>query len=276
MGVQGPSALKRRKEHRLVYSMIKDSDLTIQILDARYPHRCRSPAIEEIVSTLNKPILNCISKIDLVPKEIANKWKKLLSKSLPTIFISSKERMGTKILRRTIFKYSPFIATPEHPLTICIVGYPNVGKSSLINVLAGRHSAPVSSKAGYTRTIRRVKITPKLYLIDTPGVAPVDSLELTEKVYLGSISPEDLVDPDLIVEYLFNQAKKFNQTESWEHYLKQSLEKPTEDILSQFAKQRGLIAKGNEPLIPEAARVVIRDFSKGKIRYFEDPELLSK
>ncbi|MHA1991934.1 MAG: GTPase [Candidatus Hodarchaeales archaeon] len=244
MGIQGPSALKRRKEHRLVYSMIKDSDLTIQILDARYPHRCRSPAIEEIVSTLSKPILNCISKIDLVPKEIADKWKKILNKSLPTFYVSAKERMGTKVLRRMIFKHSPFTATPEHPLTICIVGYPNVGKSSLINVLAGRHSAPVSSKAGYTRTIRRVKITPKLYLIDTPGVAPIDSLELTEKVYLGSISPEDLMDPDLIVEYLFNQAKKFNQTESWEQYLKQSLEKPTEDILSQFAKQRGLITKG--------------------------------
>jgi ribosome biogenesis GTPase A len=218
--------------------------------------------------------LNCISKIDLVPKEIVNKWQKIINNILPTVSISAKERMGTKFLRRTIFKHSPFTATQEQPLTICIVGYPNVGKSSLINVLAGRHSAPVSSKAGFTRTIRRVKITPKLYLIDTPGVAPTDNLELTEKVYLGAISPEDILDPDIIVEYLFNQAKKFKQIEDWEHYLKQSLDNSPEEILTQFAKRRGLVVKGNEPLIQEAARIIIRDFSKGKIKYFEDPTFL--
>ena len=215
MGVQGPSALKRRKEHRLVYQMIQETDLTIQVLDSRFPNRCRSPAIEEIALSLKKPLINCLSKTDLIPLEVANKWKLYLGKDYPTIHLSSKERTGTKMLRRFIFRYSPFKPAPENPLTLCIVGYPNVGKSSLINVLAGRHSAPVSSKAGYTRTIRRVKITPKLYLVDTPGVSPTNTLELSEKVYLGAISPEDILDPDIIVNYLFDQAKKFNQTKEF-------------------------------------------------------------
>ncbi|OLS23689.1 MAG: putative ribosome biogenesis GTPase A [Candidatus Heimdallarchaeota archaeon LC_3] len=274
MAVQGPSSLKRRKEHRLVYKMMQETDLTIQVLDARFPHRTRSPAIEIIAKSLNKPLLNCISKSDLIPKEVADKWKEYLNQFNPTIHISSRERMGTSRLRRTIFRISPFVPSSLQPLTICIVGYPNVGKSSLINVLAGRHSAPVSIRAGFTRTIRKVKITPKLYLIDTPGVTPIESLELSEKVYLCTISPEDILDPDLIINYLFEQAKKFNQVKSWESYLKQSLDQPIESILAKFAKQRGLIRKGNDPQIEEAARVLIRDFSKGKIKYYEDPQYL--
>ncbi|MFW9928764.1 MAG: GTPase [Candidatus Thorarchaeota archaeon] len=274
MSIQGPSSLKRRKEHRLVYEVIRESELTVQVLDARFPLRCRSLMIDEIVKSLEKPMIYCISKTDLIPQDLTLKWKKILSKHFPTVHISAKDRNGTTILRKKIFQNSPFHASPERPVTISIVGYPNVGKSSLINVLAGRHSAPVSPNAGYTRSIRKVKITPKLFLIDTPGVSPTDILTVNEKVYLGAISPEDIIDPDLVVEYLFKQAIAFHQQESWEIYLKTPLNNKFEDILEKFARSRGFISKGNQSSILEASRVIIRDFIKGKINYYENPDYL--
>ena len=274
----GPGSVKRRKEHRLVFDMISDSDITIEVLDARYPLRCRSKLLEDFIVSKQKPLILCINKSDLIPSDIAAKWKEFFSHEFPTVHISTHDRNGTTILRKTIFQaiigYFQGKPSEEHPLTVCVVGYPNVGKSSLINVLSGRKAAPVSSHAGFTRTLRRVKITPKLFLIDTPGVTPEETLDVKEKVYLSTVNAEDIEDPDLIVDYLFQQAIIFQQTAGFEHYLKCPLNVPTENVLEQFALSRGMIGHKKEPLIEEAARVIIRDFSKGKIPYFEDPALL--
>ena len=271
----GTGSVRRRKEHRLVFDMVSEADITIEVLDARYPVRCRSRLLEDFARSKHKPLVLCINKSDLIPREVAAKWKEFFSRDFPTVHVSSHDRNGTTILRKTIFEaiigYFQGKPSEEHPLTACIVGYPNVGKSSLINVLSGRKAAPVSSHAGYTRTLRRVKVTPKLFLIDTPGVTPEDGLDVKEKVYLSTVNPEDLEDPDLIVDYLFQQAILFHQTEGFEQYLKCPLNVPTENILEQFALSRGMIRHGKGPQIEEAARIIIRDFCKGKISYYEDP-----
>lgn len=271
MKISGTSGLRRRKEHRLVFNMIKESDLTIELLDARYPQRCRSARIEEFCVSKSKPLLIVINKSDLIPDSVAKKWKQLIKKDFPTVHISTTDRNGTTILRRAIFRYGGTDPSQENPMTVCIVGFPNVGKSSLINVLAGRKSAPVSSKANFTRSLRRVKITPKLYLIDTPGIAPTEILDDREKVYLSAVSPEDLDAPDIIVSYILKQAKLHNQAENFEKYFGTSLEETTQTILEKFAHKRGILGKGAVPNIQEAARVFIRDFGKGKIPYYEDP-----
>ena len=271
---KGVSSLKRKKEHRLVYEMIKEADLTLELLDARFPHRCRSLFLEELVADLEKPLLLCLTKTDIVPKELPKKWKKILQKDYPVIYVSAHARNGTSMLRKAIFRNSPIKATENNPLTICVVGYPNVGKSSLINVLAGRRSAPVSPQAGFTRSIRRVKIAPKLYMIDTPGISPTAHLSTNEKILLGAISPEEIIDPDIALDYIFSQVKKYNLIFYWEAYLKTSLDRPIEEILEVFARKRGLLGKGGSIRTLDAARVILHDYMKGKITYYEIPDNL--
>ncbi|MHA2362442.1 MAG: GTPase [Candidatus Hodarchaeales archaeon] len=260
--------LLRKKEHRLVFDMIKEADVTIQILDARFPHRCRSLVIESFAEKNRKPLICCINKTDLVPKKINQKWNAIISQDLPTVHISTVERLGTKIIRQKILRYSG-----KRPVVVCILGYPNVGKSSLINVLRGRKSAPTSIKAGYTRSLRKVVISPSITMFDTPGITPMENLSIEERVFLGTISPEDISDPDLICTLIFSQFKKQKLISSIEDYLDFPLEGSEEDILTKFAIKRGLFKKGKEPLIQEAARIIIRDFSKGKIKYYEDPDI---
>ena len=166
---QNKRLLRRRKEHREIFEMINESDVTVQVLDARFPQKCRNTTIEEYAKSKNKQVVCCINKMDLVPHEVAERWKKIISKELPTVFISALDRQGTTFLRKEIRRYSE-----SKEALVCVVGYPNVGKSSIINVLRGKRAAPTSPIAGYTRHLRTVRITETLRLIDTPGIPPTD------------------------------------------------------------------------------------------------------
>jgi ribosome biogenesis GTPase A len=269
---QNRKLLRRRKEHREVFEMIKKADLSIQVLDARFPHICRSKKLEDFAKSKGKQVLCCINKADLVPKNINEKWKTILSRDLPTVFISTSERQGTSKLRQQIQRL-----TQSDEILICVFGFPNVGKSSLINVLKGKKSAPKSPKAGFTRHLRTVRISPKMALIDTPGIAPHDGRSVEEEVFIGTISPEDITNPDLVCNYIFEKFKNHELERNLEAYLGISIhEKNLDDVLEFYAKRRGLIRKGGVYLVDEAARIIIRDFMSGKIEYYEDPEKLSK
>ena len=264
---QNKKLLRRRKEHREIFEMINSSDVTIQVLDARFPQKCRNATIEQYAKSKDKQVICCINKIDLISHELAEHWKNIISKELPTVFISALDRQGTSFLRKQIRRFSP-----RKEALVCVVGYPNVGKSSVINVLKGKRSAPTSPKAGYTRHLRTVRITESLELIDTPGIAPTDILSIEEEVFLGTISPEDISNPDIIFSYIIERFKEEHLEKELEKYVGTNIHQSTDRILSFFATKRGLIKKRAEPQIEEAARIIIRDFMTGKIRYFETPK----
>lgn len=263
---QNKKLLRRRKEHREIFEMINESDVTIQVLDARFPQKCRNATIEEYAKSKDRQVICCINKADLIPHEIAEKWKKIISKDLPTVFISALDRQGTTFLRKQIRRFSE-----KKEALVCVVGYPNVGKSSIINVLRGKRAAPTSPIAGFTRHLRIVRITETLRLIDTPGIAPTDILSIEEEVFLGTISPEDISSPDIICTYIFDQFKKQHLEKEIENYLGTTIEQQIDDVLLFIARKRGLLRKNAEPQLEEAARIIIRDFIHGKIKYYEDP-----
>ncbi len=263
---QNKKLLRRRKEHREIFEMINESDVTIQVLDARFPQKCRNATIEEYAKSKDRQVICCINKADLIPHEIAEKWKKIISKDLPTVFISALDRQGTTFLRKQIRRFSE-----KKEALVCVVGYPNVGKSSIINVLRGKRAAPTSPIAGFTRHLRIVRITETLRLIDTPGIAPTDILSIEEEVFLGTISPEDISSPDIICTYIFDQFKKQHLEKEIESYLGTTIEQQIDDVLLFIARKRGLLRKNAEPQLEEAARIIIRDFIHGKIKYYEDP-----
>ena len=263
--------LRRRKEHREIFEMIAKSDIVIQVLDARFPEKCRSKILEEFAVKKNVQMICCINKTDLIPKEIAEEWKTIISRELPTVFVSTIERQGTSILRRQIERFST-----KSESIVGIVGYPNVGKSSLINVLKGKKSAPTSPRAGFTRHLRPVRITNKLMLIDTPGVAPRENLALEEEIFLGTVAVENIYQPELMCSYIFDQFKEQDLLFEMEKYLGMKVTDSVDEVLENFARKRGLIRKNAEPQIDEAARIIIRDFMTGKITYYEKPKTMRK
>ena len=224
--------------------VLSQSDVVLEVLDARFPDLTRIRAVENYVKKKGKGLIFVLNKVDLVSKEYAEDWKKILSREAPTVFVSTKKRWGTRILRKTIKSL-----TEKRPLYVGVVGYPNVGKSSLINVLVGRHAAGVSPKPGFTRGEQLLKLARGIYLIDTPGV--VDTDEETLLLLVGGKDPSRAKDPELAAHILLTNLHAMGEL-------------PYRD-LEEYAKAKGFLLKGGEPDVRRAAIDLIRRFQRGEI-----------
>src|SRR3989344_8471730 len=134
---------------RHVNKVLVNSDIIIEVLDARMIEETRNMEIEEKIERLGKKILYVITKCDLADiKKLEEERKRLR----PSVFISSTEKLGTTILKKKILE----LCHGER-VVVGVVGYPNVGKSSLINALSGRGSARTSAQSGFTKGLQKIR-----------------------------------------------------------------------------------------------------------------------
>jgi len=250
-----------------VKRLIKKVDLVLEVVDARDPWGTRSIEVERYAEKLGKPIILVINKSDLVPKEVLAKWKKVLGKKHPVIFLSVAKRLGTRNLWK-ILRNHALQESKNKPVLVAVVGIPNVGKSTLINYLKGSHSVGTSPIPGYTKTTTRLRVSKWLRVYDTPGIVPRLSAE--ELALRGALRPEALEDPVpaavKLIEFIYKKKPSF---------LKDLYGIETDNpyqFLEEFAKKRGLLKKGGEPIIEEAARIIIRDWQTGKNNFYLEPE----
>jgi ribosome biogenesis GTPase A len=257
----------------LIRELVLTSDVVLEVVDVRDPINTRSTKLEGIVSELNKSLILVINKSDLVPRDVAESWKRYFNVlGLNTVYISARDRLGTRVLRSEINK----LKTGKKPLVIAVVGYPKVGKSTLINTLKGRHSASTSTtpgSPGYTKKSRLYRISGNIYLIDTPGLVPPegDDVELVIRA-----RPIDEIENVVNVAIkLINKVLKYNRTAFTDAYGITDVDPYR--ILEVLALKRGWISKKErEPLIHEAAKTVIRDYLDGKIVFYYTPDMISK
>ena len=173
VGKGGAKLIVKEKKRfpEIVRGIIADSDIILEILDARFPKETRNKEIEEFIKSQGKKIIYVLNKSDLV---------KLMKKSFlfPSIYVSSKKRTGGRELRNLIKIEAKKIKKDK--VSVGVIGYPNTGKSSIINLLIGKSSAKTAQEAGFTKGVQKLKLTPKIYLLDSPGVIPVDEYSQAE------------------------------------------------------------------------------------------------
>lgn len=250
-------------EWRLLREVIHKSDAVLEIVDARDPWGTRSREVEKIADSLGKPLIIVVNKADLVPKEVVERWVRLLRKERNTIFISAAKRLGTRMLWKVLREIHG-----KRPLVVAVVGIPNVGKSSIINYLKGTHSVGTSPIPGYTRHVTRVRASQWLRVIDTPGIIPRVPGELA---LISALRPESLEDPVPVALKFLELVAKKNPKILENLYSIEWAQDPL-IFLEKLARKRGLLGKGGIPLIEEAARIVIRDWQNGRNTFYLEPE----
>jgi len=229
-----------------VNSVIRDSDILLMVLDARFPELTRNKEIEEKILSENKTILYVYNKTDLV--------KSVNVKYSPYVRVSSKDKLGGTKLFRKIMELSR-----GKPCSVGVLGYPNVGKSSVINLLKGKKSASVSSQSGHTRGIQFVKAKGKLKLIDTPGVLQFKEKDLLKQIIIGAFNPQHIKEPEYYAMLIIEKYPRL-----FENYYGYKCEDPSE-FIENVAALRKLLKRGGEADTVRFARQLLYDWQTGKI-----------
>jgi ribosome biogenesis GTPase A len=258
---------QRQKYPPIVDEIIKTSDLILEVLDARFPEETRNRAVEDEIKKRNKKIIFVLNKSDLVNS--VEKQKLLKGDVWPYIYISSKQRRGSAKLRELIkieLRRVDMINQRER-YQVGIIGYPNTGKSSLINLLSGKSSAGTGAQAGFTKGMQKIRLSSTILLLDTPGVIPREEYASTgnealskhTKVYARDYSK--VKDPELVVASLMKDYSK-----ELEEFYKIKAEGDIEVLLATLGKQKGFLAKAGEIDEDRTARLILKDWQTGKIR----------
>lgn len=247
----------------IVKEVIEDADIILEVLDARDPEGTRNKQIERLIlAEKNAKLILVLNKIDLVPKDVVDKWQTHLSNVYPTIKISATygfER-SLRFLRKQIEQFAS-----KYPVTVGIVGYSNVGKSTIINGLKGSKIVGVSPQAGYTRGKQYINLGKNIRLIDSPGIIPFEGNEV-ELALKAAITPEKIQNVDAVVMEIINRVGIERLSQIYK------IEITTQDgFLAQLARRRGKLLPRGEPDLYEAAKIVIRDWQRGNVGFYSLP-----
>lgn len=254
-----------------LYKVIDSSDVVVQVVDARDPDGTRSPFLERYVKNkcTQKHMVVLLNKCDLVPSYATKRWLRRISKTFPVLaFRASITHPFGKGDLLSLLRQFARVRRDRQSISVGFVGYPNVGKSSVINTIRGKPSCGVAPIPGETKVWQFLTLTTRVHLIDCPGVVyHREGDSDTDAVLKGVVRVTDLEDPTEHISAILDRIKpkyirkKYGVTE-WAS---------PEDFLEKLARRTGKLHKGAEPDLMTAAKTVLLDWQKGKIPFFELP-----
>lgn len=152
-------------------------------------------------------------------------------------------------------------------ISVGFIGYPNVGKSSIINTLKKKQVCKVAPIPGETKVWQYISLTKRIYLIDCPGIVYDPGETLTDKVLKAVVRAEKIPDPEIYIQAILDKTEKKHIVDVYGiHEWTDS-----EDFINQLALKTGKLLKGGEPDINNVCKSIIMDWQRGNIPYFSHP-----
>ena len=250
----------------LVKDIIRISDIVLEVLDARFIEETRNKDLEELIKKQGKKIIFVLNKKDLV--DMKQKAQEVIGMEIkPFFFISVKERKGIARLRSMIKIEAKRLKSLRKRIHVGVIGYPNTGKSSLINILTGRSSAKVGADAGFTKGIQRIRLTPGILILDTPGVIPESEYSssnpeaIIKQTKLSGRTLNTIRDPEMVVTGLMKSNSK-----EIEKYYDINAKGDPEILIEKLGRKKRFLRK--EGLVDEdrTAKFIKKNWKEGRIR----------
>ncbi|XP_055594274.1 nucleolar GTP-binding protein 2 [Uranotaenia lowii] len=254
-----------------LHKVIDSADVLLQVLDARDPMGTRSKYIEGFLrkEKPHKHLFFILNKVDLVPIWVTQRWVAILSKEYPTIaFHASLTHPFGKGALINLLRQIGKLHVDKKQISVGFIGYPNVGKSSVINALRSKKVCKVAPIAGETKVWQYITLMKRIFLIDCPGVVYPTAETDTEKVLKGVVRVELVNNPEDYIEEVLRRIRpeymiKTYGVSEWTSHI---------DFLEQVARKAGKLLKKGEPDVPTVAKMVLNDWQRGRLPFYVAPE----
>ena len=252
------------KAGREIKETLAHVDVTIEILDARIPFSSQNPFLARLRG--NKPCIKVLNKSDLADPDLTQHWQAYMEQEqgVKTLALSMEQGEKIKQLTELCRKLAPSDKSEGKLINALIMGIPNVGKSTLINSLAGRVIAKTGDEPAVTKQQQRIALGNNVVLLDTPGML-WSNLENKNSGYrlavTGAIKDTAIDHGDIayfLLEYL---------SDNYPGHLKARFQlddlPSTQDLLAIIGKQRGCLRAGGLIDVDRVAKIVLLEFRSG-------------
>ena len=264
------------KTRRVMKESLGLVDIVVELRDARIPKSSRNPEIEKIVG--DKPRLVVFNKADIADPAVTKMWQDYYkSHGVRTLALDCRSGKGLKELVPAVRETLADLLAKRRargmesrPIRMMIVGVPNVGKSSLINRLAGGKKVKVEDRPGVTRGKQWVRLENGIELLDMPGVLwpKFDDKQVGERLaYTGAIK-DDVYDLEWVaMRFLALLRERYPQLleERFKVSAEESADLEPYDLLELVGRKRGMMMSGGVVNTERAAITVLDEFRSGKI-----------
>ncbi|KAI5171009.1 nuclear GTP-binding protein [Nematocida sp. LUAm3] len=263
-----------RQYLKYIHKLLKESDVIIQVLDARDPQGSRCPEIEKAVREKEKKLIFLLNKIDLVPKSNWMEWMLHLKNICPTLPFKASLQQQRSHLGQTektehnacAYGVKDLISLLKNytrggvSITVGVIGCPNVGKSSIINSLKRERACEVKNTPGVTRHLQTLILDKELRLIDSPGVIYKEGNRISNALR-ASVTE---IDAEEILSLVFEKVSREKISMLY------GIEEPSspENLLVLLAIKWGKLAKGGVPDTRTVSFMLLRDLQIGRIRFY--------
>lgn len=263
------------KAKRKIAEDLKLVDVVIELVDARIPMSSRNPDVDEIVG--GKPRVVILNKSDIAD-EYANKlWIKYYTANNTKVVLANSIKgtglkeatQAAKLLMKEKIDRLKSKGLLVKTIRALIIGIPNVGKSTLINKMAGKSIAQTGDRPGVTKAKQWIKISNELELLDTPGILwPKfeDEQVALNLAFTGAIKDDILDVYELSLKLLERLQQDFFKNLKEKYKLEDAhKELPVHDLFNQIGKKRGCIISGGEIDTRRVAIMLLDDFRGARI-----------
>lgn len=253
-----------------VEEKLKIIDVIIELFDARAPLSSINENLEK--ATKHKKKVYVFTKSDLADQKQTELWRKhFISEDIDVIVTNLNDKNAYNLISNAVIKLGKAKWAKEmargmkpQPIRTMVIGVPNVGKSSLINLLAKRKVAGVQNKPGYTRGEQWIRVNKDFLLLDTPGILPMsyeDKEKATKLALVGSIREDILPNSDLVDYLLFFLKEKYPNALKERFDIETITDRKT--VTELIADRRKLMRANNQLDLEKAEALLLKEFKDG-------------